>query len=87
MPTEVTLDRSQRSRGKDRKTALLGVGLDGDDGHKRITRGEGFLLLGGSHQTHERMQETAVKFSQRLADRGQPTTSLFRNPFTHPPTP
>src|SRR4051794_35199273 len=41
-----------------RKAALLGLGLDGD-GQVRITRGENFLLLGGSQTTHEEMQDTA----------------------------
>jgi hypothetical protein len=50
---------------------LLGVGLDGSDGHKRITRGDEFILLGGSAETHERMQETAVKFAEALEKRGK----------------
>ena len=40
---------------------ILGVGLDANDGHKRITTGEKFLLLGGSQDTHERMTETMLK--------------------------
>lgn len=56
---------------RQRWTALLGVGLDNDDGHQRLTRGEDFLLVGGSHGTHERMQETAIKINEELARRGK----------------
>lgn len=55
---------------KRRWTAMLGVGFD-DDGHRRITRGENFLLLGGSEETHERMQETAIQINERLEKRGK----------------
>lgn len=50
---------------------LLGLGLDGDDGHKRITRTEEFLLVGGSAETHEQMQETAIKFQEGLERSGK----------------
>jgi hypothetical protein len=49
---------------------LFGVGLDASDGHKRITRTEEFLLVGGSAETHERMQETAIRFEEALERRG-----------------
>ena len=39
---------------------LLGVGLDNDDGHGRVTRGENFRLVGGSHDTHQQMQERGL---------------------------
>jgi hypothetical protein len=48
---------------------LLGVGLDGDDGHKRITQGELFHLVGGSEETHGRMTETAIKTFEELKRR------------------
>ena len=50
---------------------FLGVGLDGQDGHKRITQSEHFLLVGGSEATHERMQETVVRFDENLQRRGK----------------
>ena len=49
-----------------RSAALLGVGLDKDDGHTRLTRGKNFVLVGGSQQTHAVMQETAVKINEHL---------------------
>ena len=50
---------------------LLGVGLDNEDGHHRITRGEEFLLVGGSEDTHERMQDIAIRVSESLESKGK----------------
>jgi hypothetical protein len=50
---------------------LLGLGLDAVDQHKRITRGEGFSLVGGSEETHERMTETVIKTSEDLNRKGR----------------
>ena len=52
-------------------TAILGVGLDGEDGHKRITRSEEMVLVGGSVETHERMQETAIRFAEAIEGRAR----------------
>jgi len=49
---------------------LLGVGLDGDDGHRRVTRGRDFVLVGGSKDTHEALQERAIKVNEELDRRG-----------------
>ena len=49
-----------------KKALLLGVGLDNDDGQKRITTGHNFLLAGGSKDTHEHLQEKAIKFNEEL---------------------
>lgn len=54
-----------------RRAALLGVGLDNQDGHKRITTGEKFAIVGGSAETHERMTETVVKTFEELKTRGK----------------
>jgi hypothetical protein len=50
---------------------LLGLGLDAVDQHKRITRGDGFSLVGGSEETHERMTETVIKTSEDLSRKGR----------------
>lgn len=57
-------------RTKDRRALLLGVGLDNQDGHRRITRGRDTLLVGGSEETHGAMQERAVRFQEELDRRG-----------------
>ena len=57
---------------KPRKTAhLLGIGLDNEDGHKRLTRAGKFSVVGGSEETHERMTETLIKTFEDLKTRGK----------------
>jgi hypothetical protein len=60
---------------------LLGVGLDNDDGHVRITKGPNFHLLGGSRDTHEQMQEVAIKFNEHLDRRGKTLEQIDRKEF------
>lgn len=48
------------------KSVLLGLGFDCKDGHIRITKGKNFRLYGGSRETHEMMQEKAIKFNEQL---------------------
>ncbi len=50
---------------------LIGVGLDNRDEHKRITKGEDFLLVGGSEETHGRMQDVAIRVAESLQDKGK----------------
>jgi hypothetical protein len=50
---------------------FLGVGLDNKDGHQRLTRTQHFFLVGGSAETHEQMQDTAIRFNEALDDRGK----------------
>jgi hypothetical protein len=59
-----------------RKAALLGLGLDNDDGHKRITTGENFAIFGGSAETHEKMTETVVKTFEELKRRRKPLVAV-----------
>jgi hypothetical protein len=61
----------KRSNRIGKKSALLGLAFDTEDGHRRITRGDNFLLCGGSEETHGVMQETAIKVNEQLADRGK----------------
>ncbi len=59
-------------RDSRKKTAaLLGLAFDAEDGHTRVTRGDNFLLLGGSHETHALLQQTAVKINEHLDKRGK----------------
>ncbi len=61
------------------RSRLLGLGLDNDDGHVRITRGENFHLYGGSAETHEVMQDKCVRFNEKLSDRGKLLDDLEAN--------
>ena len=67
----MTNDSSKPTRKKRQPkiSGILGVGLDNEDGHKRITTGEKFVLVGGSDVTHEKMTETMVKTFEELKRR------------------
>ena len=55
---------------KNRKALMLGLGLD-SDGHKRLTTGSNFVLVGGSEETHEVMTEKVIKINEKLASKGK----------------
>ncbi len=63
-----------------RKAILLGVGLD-SDGHKRLTTGPNFALVGGSAETHEQMTEKAIKINEQLATKGKQLEEVTREEF------
>jgi hypothetical protein len=70
------------SKGKEPrpKAMLLGVGLDAD-GHKRITTGPNFALVGGSEETHEVMTEKVLKINEKLASKGKQLEQVSREEF------
>ena len=59
---------------------MVGIGLD-TDGHKRLTTGKNFALIGGSKETHEEMTEKAVKINEKLAKRGKELHEVSRQEF------
>jgi hypothetical protein len=59
--------------------ALVGLGLDNDDGHKRLTKGEQFAIVGGSEETHGRMTETVVKTFEELKHRRKHLSEVEAN--------
>ncbi|MBI5388592.1 MAG: hypothetical protein HZA90_28350 [Verrucomicrobia bacterium] len=59
---------------------MLGVGLD-SDGHKRVTTGPNFVLMGGSADTHEAMTEKAIKINEKLSDRGKTLDTVSHEEF------
>ena len=63
------------------KKLLLGLGLDCKDGHVRVTKGKNFALFGGSEETHEVMQEKAIKFNEQLDKRRKILDSLSDKEF------
>ncbi len=65
---------------KQPKAVILGVGLD-SDGHKRITTGENFALVGGSQDTHEQMTEKAIKINEKLKQKGKQLEEVSREEF------
>ena len=62
---------TEKTQRKKEVLGLLGVGLDNDDGEKRITRAEDILVVGGSLTTHSRMQDIVVQFTESLRIRGK----------------
>jgi hypothetical protein len=70
---------SKRRFNDNRVAGILGLAFDADDGHKRITRGNNFLLAGGSEETHGVMRETIIKVNEQLDARGQSLTDVTVN--------
>jgi len=64
-----------------KKAKILGVGLDNQDGHVRVTRADNFHLVGGSQETHEVMQEKCIKFNEKLTGRGKQLEDLEHKEF------
>jgi len=58
-------------RRKTKSAHLLGLGLDNQDGHKRLTSGEQFTIVGGSEETHTKATETFIKTFEELKTRGK----------------
>ena len=65
---------------KKAKALMLGVGPD-SDGHKRVTTGPNFGLVGGSKETHEEMTEKAVKINEKLKAKGKELHQVSREEF------
>jgi len=65
---------------KKRQAVIFGLGLD-SDGHKRITTGDNFALVGGTEETHERMTEKAIKINEKLKARGKQLEEVSREEF------
>jgi hypothetical protein len=63
-----------------RKAVMLGLGLD-SDGHKRLTTGSNFVLMGGTQETHEVMTEKAIKINERLSAKGKQLEEVSREEF------
>jgi hypothetical protein len=63
-----------------RKAIMLGLGLD-SDGHKRLTTGPNFALVGGSEETHALMTEKAVKINEKLASKGKQLEDVTSEEF------
>ena len=70
-----------KSNRREPKSMRMGLGLDNKDGHKRLTQGDNFVMVGGSEETHERMTETAIRFNEKLAKRGKALEELSPEEF------
>ena len=58
MNNRISNKNFQQNKDDKHLSHLMGLGLDCTDGHKRITQGDKFSILGGSDKTHDNMTET-----------------------------
>ncbi len=69
-----------KAPAKKPKALMVGLAFD-SDGHKRVTTGKNFALLGGTEETHGDMTEKAIKINERLAKRGKELHEVSREEF------
>jgi hypothetical protein len=65
---------------KNKAALMLGIGVD-SDGHKRLTTGSNFALIGGTEETHQAMTEKAIKINEKLAAKGKRLEDVSREEF------
>ncbi len=63
-----------------KKAVMLGLGFD-SDGHKRLTTGPNFCLVGGSEETHQVMTEKVLKINEKLSAKGKQLEDVSREEF------
>jgi predicted Rossmann-fold nucleotide-binding protein len=68
----------RKAKRKAKIEGIVGIGLDGTDGERRITRTPEMVLFGGSQETHGRMQETAIRFGEALEKQGKCVAGIGR---------
>ena len=73
---------SPRGKSDKQSAVMMGIGLDNQDGHKRVTKGDNFYLVGGSEETHEHMLETSIKVNEKLAKKGKHLSEVSKEEFT-----
>src|ERR1035438_3423212 len=73
-------DMANPPKKKSKAAIMFGVGLD-SDGHKRLTTGSNFALVGGTEETHEAMTEKAIKINEKLKARGQRLETVSHEEF------
>jgi len=68
-------------RPQEKEARMLGIGLDNQDGHVRITRGPNFTVVMGSEETHDRLQGTCQRINERLQKKGRRLADLNGEEF------
>lgn len=71
---------AKKTKKTRRKALMVGLGLD-SDGHKRVTTGHNFVLMGGSQETHEVMTEKAIKINEKLSATGKRLEDVSHQEF------
>jgi hypothetical protein len=72
---------SMKSNERPGTARILGIGLDVQDRHIRITQGKNFDIFLGSERTHERLQETCTRLNEMLDRRGRRLEDPSRDEF------
>ena len=79
-PRKTYVRRMMNVKKARRKAVMVGLGLD-SDGHKRLTTGSNFVLMGGTAGTHEVMTEKAIKINEKLAAKGKQLENVSHEEF------
>ncbi len=67
--------KSKRGK-KNEAPKLIGEAFDAQDGHKRMTKADSIVIVGGSKETHEEMQEQAIRMNEEASKRGKDFAEL-----------
>lgn len=65
----------------ERMAHILGLGFDAQDGHTRITRGDGYTIYLGSEMSHQEMQRVCHAIAEELKTQGKQLDDLTRAEF------
>ena len=71
------MDRSK----KDRMVGMLGLGMESEDGHIRISKGDHFKIVMGSEEAHEAMLKLCIEINKALEQEGRTLEELSREEF------
>jgi hypothetical protein len=74
------MSQAPKKRKQSPKAMMLGLGLD-SDGHKRVTTGDNFAMVGGSEETHEGMVEKTIKINEKLSAKGKRLEEVSHEEF------
>jgi hypothetical protein len=74
------MSQSPDNKKRKRRAVMLGIGLD-TDGHKRLSAGQNFALIGGTEETHQKMTETAIRINEKLAASGKQLENVSPEEF------
>jgi hypothetical protein len=69
--SEMIMTQQSIARPRRIRAALIGLGLDSHDQHRRLTRSDQSLVLGGSAETHDELRETVLRMELELDRQGQ----------------
>jgi hypothetical protein len=71
---------TRKRKKKNPKALMLGIGTDAD-GHKRLTTGHNFAVVGGTEETHELLTEKVIKINEKLDAKGKRLEEVSRQEF------